>query len=258
VEELHALLQRAKIEGPYVLVGHSFGGYNVRLFASRYPSEVAGVVLVDASHEDQWRRFPPEVVEAGRRMQEQLREAAERAERGQRNGPVVPNLPAAVASRPAWYRARYEEYRSVEESAAELRAVDRHLTVPLVVITGGRQAPSGATREVRAEMRRVWDELQAELAGLSSEGTRVVARRSGHAVHRDQPKVVAAAISGLVQGVRGRQAPTLASQVQQVSGVAIIETTGPASWKRQRRCRTDSASEAAPWRSRRSSTSPAT
>ena len=58
-EELHALLQNASISPPYILVGHSMGGYNIRLFADIYRSEVAGVVLVDSSHPEQEKRFPP-------------------------------------------------------------------------------------------------------------------------------------------------------------------------------------------------------
>jgi pimeloyl-ACP methyl ester carboxylesterase len=64
VEDLHALLTGAHLAGPYVLVGHSFGGLNVILYASRYPDEVAGIVLEDSSHPDQDSRFlavlPPE------------------------------------------------------------------------------------------------------------------------------------------------------------------------------------------------------
>jgi pimeloyl-ACP methyl ester carboxylesterase len=58
VEELHTLLHTAGIPEPYVLVGHSFGGINVRLYTSRYPKEVAGVILVDSSHEDQLQKLP--------------------------------------------------------------------------------------------------------------------------------------------------------------------------------------------------------
>jgi pimeloyl-ACP methyl ester carboxylesterase len=55
---LHAALGAAAIAPPYVLAGHSYGGLVVRMFADRYPDEVAGVVLVDASHPDQWARIP--------------------------------------------------------------------------------------------------------------------------------------------------------------------------------------------------------
>ena len=59
-EELHTLLHNAGINGPLVLVGHSLGGMDARMFASQYPSEVVGMVLVDSSHPDQDDRFPPE------------------------------------------------------------------------------------------------------------------------------------------------------------------------------------------------------
>jgi pimeloyl-ACP methyl ester carboxylesterase len=52
--ELRLLLTAAEIAGPYVLVGHSFGGYNIRYFASKYPGLTAGLILVDSSHPDQF------------------------------------------------------------------------------------------------------------------------------------------------------------------------------------------------------------
>src|SRR5438552_9670650 len=57
VNDLRTLLKNAGIQPPYVLVGHSLGGLNVRLFASEYRSDVAGIVLVDSAHEDEWERF---------------------------------------------------------------------------------------------------------------------------------------------------------------------------------------------------------
>ncbi len=66
VEELHQLLAAADIAGPYVLVGHSFGGYPVRLYAHHYPKEVVGMVLVDAAHEEMIDEIPlePESLDA--------------------------------------------------------------------------------------------------------------------------------------------------------------------------------------------------
>ncbi len=66
VNELHALLTRAGIKPPYVLVGHSFGGLNVRLYATQFPEEVAGLVLVDACHEEYpIRDFRPPFIRLG-------------------------------------------------------------------------------------------------------------------------------------------------------------------------------------------------
>jgi pimeloyl-ACP methyl ester carboxylesterase len=65
-EELHALLHRAAVPPPYILVGHSMGGFDVRLFASLHPGEVAGLVLIDASHPDQEKRFPPALSDLNR------------------------------------------------------------------------------------------------------------------------------------------------------------------------------------------------
>src|ERR671921_217182 len=57
--ELHTLLGKAGIEGPYVLVGHSYGGLHMQTYAARYPDEVAGVALVDSSTEpDQFSQRP--------------------------------------------------------------------------------------------------------------------------------------------------------------------------------------------------------
>ena len=56
-EQLAAALRSVGLTGPYVLAGHSYGGLCMRAFAARHPDDVAGMVLVDASHPDQWKRF---------------------------------------------------------------------------------------------------------------------------------------------------------------------------------------------------------
>jgi len=71
-EELNKLLVNAYIPPPYVLVGHSLGGANIRLYASSHLSSVAGMVLVDSVHPDQWNRLPPAIWKI---QQEQGREA---------------------------------------------------------------------------------------------------------------------------------------------------------------------------------------
>jgi pimeloyl-ACP methyl ester carboxylesterase len=74
VRDLHALLERAGIEGPLVLAGHSLGGFNMKLYAATYPRQVAGAVLVDPSEERLWARVGPVL---GVRFGEQLVRDAE-------------------------------------------------------------------------------------------------------------------------------------------------------------------------------------
>ena len=75
VDDLHSLLDRAGIDGPLVLVGHSLGGFNMKLYAVRHPAQVAGVVLVDPSEERLWERVGP--ILAPRFGEQLVKDAAE-------------------------------------------------------------------------------------------------------------------------------------------------------------------------------------
>jgi Predicted hydrolases or acyltransferases (alpha/beta hydrolase superfamily) len=193
-DELHTLLHQAGAQGPYILVGHSFGGYNVRLFASRYPKDTAGLVLVDSSHEDQYRRF-----------RERL--GVNTAPRGNfmlLTGPDVPeNMPQEarklaqlLGSMPSAYWTLRSELASLLSSADELRAAPPLPDVPLVVITRGRRVwprtPSGN------RMERLWMELQDDLATRTSQVVHLIADHSGHYIQLDEPEMVMNAIMVMV------------------------------------------------------------
>jgi pimeloyl-ACP methyl ester carboxylesterase len=168
VEELRALLVRARVPGPYVLVGHSFGGLNVRLYAARHPELVAGIVLVDATPED----FPEAVTALRARSEtEKLRTALGLA-------------PAALRS----------ELDAMPESAAAVRAAPP-TNVPVIALTSalGDEAPSERT---------LWADLQRRLAQSFPHGHQVIADRSGHYIQFDQPELVVAAIRELVDSAR--------------------------------------------------------
>jgi pimeloyl-ACP methyl ester carboxylesterase len=192
--ELSELVGRAGIDGPFVLVGASIGGFSVRIFASDYGERVAGLVLVDASHEEQAHDIPwlasfvPFLSSAGI-----LRMA------GVSFGPSPDSLAPSVRGfaratrfRAAGYRAAADEIRHVRESAAEVKSARRILTIPVVVVMGAGGAD------------KTWRDLQRDQVGLSERGCQIVAEQSGHVVPIEESQVVVDAIRAVVETARGR------------------------------------------------------
>jgi pimeloyl-ACP methyl ester carboxylesterase len=192
--ELAELLRRGGIDGPVVLVGASSGGFNVRVFASDHPNRVAGLVLVDASHEDQAHEVPSLA-----RFVPLLSTVGALRLLGVSFGMNVESLPPstqpfahATRFRAAAHRAAADEITHIRESASEVRTSRRKLSIPLIVITGARGADAA------------WRDLQRDQATLSERGCQTIARDSGHVVAIDEPLVVVEAIRNVVEAARGR------------------------------------------------------
>ena len=220
VVELHQLLTNAGVKGPYVLMGHSFGGFNVRLYAHQYPKEVAAMVLVDSSHPDQDLTAPDSRERAAKARREGeicsilarlglVRLYLRLIEHGHPVGGLaktlrglVARLPAdvqpevwAMWSRPGFFNAAASEIASWSESAAEVRATGKLSDIPLVVLTRGREL----------NPLDPWLKFQNDLAALSSHSKHIIAAKSGHLILLDQPELVIDAVRQVVEDVRDRQ-----------------------------------------------------
>lgn len=201
VEELHALLAHAGIAGPYLLVGHSFGGFTAQLFARRHPGETAGVVLVDSSHPDQVQRLAVPVTPLTPPPGDQHRITLFFAPNLPRHLPAAARLELAMAAKRAPTRATIlDEYAEFPRSAGEVRSAGRFPPVPLLVLTRGERTAPPGERGDRNE--RLWLEMQTELSQLSPASAHVIARRSAHHIHLDQPELVAAGIELVVDAWR--------------------------------------------------------
>ncbi len=198
-DELYRLLKGADIQGPYILVGHSFGGYNMQLFASRYPDITAGIVLVDSSHAEQYERFlaaPIHVKTApdnrpGRRV---FRFSMPR---------LHPKLPKEVRDevmtmmlKRSMRMAMANEYYDFRQSAAEVAESGELPPVPLLVLSRGKRVyPHNHRGDL---MEALWSTLQEELVERSPRTAHVIANDSGHFIHLDQPQLVIDSIALIV------------------------------------------------------------
>ncbi len=208
-QQLHALLQAAGIAPPYVIVGHSMGGYDVRLFTSLYRSEVAGMVLVDSSHPDQENRFPPEL----KKMESSFLREAEFLQYATPLG--IPRMmgmcdenPIVRAAECNFHSARegVEELKAFQESAAQVATTGSLGDLPLAVLSQDPDKPSSELPpEVAKPVSEQWVKMQEELSHLSTRGTRTVAKNSAHYIQLDRPDVVIEAVHSVVEQARQAQ-----------------------------------------------------
>ena len=168
-EELHDLLARLAVSPPYVLVGFSFGGPYVRVFAGKYPEEVAGIVLVDPTQEA---------------FMKWLRET----------WPTVNQVSAEDRRERSEWGSQWDSMKQAE--AAPLP------DVPITLITGMRaDGPFG--RHVKPK----WLKAHAEWLAPHARGRHIVTTRSGHGIPLSEPDLVIQAIVQMLASVRGAESP---------------------------------------------------
>jgi pimeloyl-ACP methyl ester carboxylesterase len=228
VDDLHAALKVAKIPEPYVLVGHSLGGVEARLYAERWPKEVVGMVLVDTSPAGEGLIFTklPGYDEAGGRESYAsamlgcaLLEAHEPFEpsKPEYKG-CSPDLPSdtPVAFRKIWPRFFTAEYFADKVSLMSSVYTHRYDSVdhrrlgamPLVVLTANEKWGDGTPTDVRFNhvFMKYWLAMHEALARLSSRGVHRYIKDSDHMIQLERPQAVIDAVDEVLRQLHGSKA----------------------------------------------------
>ena len=216
VDDLHAALKAGSIPGPYVLVGHSLGGVEARLYAQRWPEEVVGMVLVDTSPaaEGLINEDHPGFAEVfGREtfFVNKLHCALLAAQ-----GPLEPSRPEykdcslpLPSDTPAAFRKVFPQFFTAYYAATQVSLMSSLYTrrydsvdhrrlgaLPLVVLSPESTWDNGTPASVRFNQSysKVWIAMHKALAHLSSRGIHRVIEGSGHSIHLEQPQAVIDAV----------------------------------------------------------------
>lgn len=214
--DLHGLLHSAGVPPPYVLVGAGFGCFNVRVFQTLFPNEVAGMVFSDGVSENELVRFPeergfasrlplhlgfpPDVVLRAVSMTGLLRLTAARnrrqvtakgfSEEEQRTLSGLRNQPKM--------RAAFLAEQAFSTAPDEVRAAARLGSLPLIVLASDTPTDSAA----QAARREAELQLQEQLARLSDSGRLVMVRDTGGSIQYETPEAITAAVQQVLQSIR--------------------------------------------------------
>ncbi|MEI8301605.1 MAG: alpha/beta hydrolase, partial [Chlamydiota bacterium] len=227
VEDLHTLLQKAKIPTPYILVGHSFGGLNMRLYASYYPDEVAGMVLVESSHEELLDRTPlaPQLNWVQRIFTNQkvwiwaCRLGLVRLTMPMQLHKVIQgwsceakNVYCAKNSTVKAVKAKFAEASmDVQKQSMEQLKDAKGLLgdKPLIVMTAKSLLTTAEMSSFPQELKeymtavtKAHEGWQKDLVSKSTQGKQIIIENSSHMIPYDQPGVIVDVVQELVEQLR--------------------------------------------------------
>lgn len=226
VDEIHTLLHQANIPGPYIMVGHSFGGANVLFYAHTYPEEVVGVVLVDSVHEDYFKKLPPEksqgliqgflknyyvkifAITTGIRrffwqpayIEEMFRPLPEN----------IRELYVAHMNRVSYVKTVARELSLLPKSLRQLDDAKINLgSKPLAVIVAGTALQNSDTDEFTNTFNTAWLDMQRDHLSKSSNSELIFAMNSDHMINHHEPEVIVEAVNEMLGAFKeGRLSPT--------------------------------------------------
>jgi pimeloyl-ACP methyl ester carboxylesterase len=223
--DLHLLLAKAEVPGPYVLVGHSLGGMLIRFYQAQYPGDVVGMVLVDSSHEESLQHVGLKVVRIPELGAKEFQLLIEEGKANRPKNPEPDLVPSTIFPPYDKLPTRFQDLHlwalkkvlplvknwgfnlQLDLSRLhQLRIAKAHPlgNIPLAVLTASQfdavQKPGMSVEQGRQDHLR----LQNELAQLSTNSRQILVSRSGHEIYLYKPDVVVRCIAAVVSSAKNR------------------------------------------------------
>lgn len=188
------VLGSLSIDKKVILVGHSYGGLIMRQLASTMPDNVIGLILVDASHEDQFTRLAGESNVSMLPTSDNFVVSAPELPNGLRDD--IREKIRAFSRMRKTYSALHAEIASFRSSCEYIQQTRAKFKFPVIVISRGLDPYSSS--EKAGDKNKIWQEMQTDFLSLSDNATQIIAEKSGHHVHIDQPELIKDAITQLL------------------------------------------------------------
>ena len=218
VDEWHALVQQAGIQGPIVLMGHSAGGLAIRKYAALYPQGLVGMVFVDASTPTQFDRLPAELTRddiedfTWDKLFLPFGITRMRGHCG-----VEDASTPALSAQLQWHDCTAQTFATTEreeadfqQSCNETKGTGPFGDIPILIFSQDPALHFGDSPLPLATMQQAaatWNTLQEELKQLSTRSRRIIARGSTHYVHQLRPELVIPEVEHLIGEIRGAEPP---------------------------------------------------
>jgi pimeloyl-ACP methyl ester carboxylesterase len=198
--QLEKLLSAADVRPPYVVVGHSYGGFEAILFAHRNKRATRALVLLDPTYPHLDQIFLKAAPSNGRLYREYMKRRIEIGREcltsviAYRAACAVPSV-SDPTRRKAFLRSRLSMYESWDLSSKQVAAVKTLGRLPLIVLTAGKQsAMEGSDLADEAKTTAAWTAMHQRYAKLSSAGSQRIVADAGHMIHEERPDLVVATI----------------------------------------------------------------
>ena len=180
IDELRLLLEKEKIQPPYILLGHSLGGLLVRYYAYTYPEEVVGLVLVDCVHED-WFEY--------------IRTTHTEEEVEMFNKVIDPDQYTGILR---------DEWEQFEHNCELMRGIEIPQHIPTRIITAVQYGEDQQNLGYHPEDMAAWADMQARMMNNLIDAEQIITDKSGHSVQLSEPELIIDAVKELIEIYRSR------------------------------------------------------